>query len=293
VTKLKLLDDIINEHFVPSDNQEIRSLFEKYNIFDCLSKTTEHLKVQIQRAITSDSKAPVTAIATSSSNLLVSVNTRLTEISDLQEKRKIQVTVGQIGIRLLLSIVKLFPDQAVEIFDQVKQTLQHTSSLFNYDYNDIESLMSFKEFEDLIQTLTGVKQASEIIKIEPSKEKVLLWTQRVNIGVLTSELKKRNWIKSQNEFAKLFEKPDKSLKVRWDMNYKYELAHLLLELKDGDFIRPRKGFFLIIERHIVDFDGTITPKNSLKKISSKITTDPEKYAEITKTVDEIIKPITK
>lgn len=293
MTRLKLLEDIINEHFVPSDNQEIRNLFEKYNIFDCLSKTTEHLKIQIQRAISSDNKAPVTAIATSSSNLLVSVNTQLTRISDLDEKRKIQVTVGKIGIRLLLSIVKLFPEQALEIFDQVKQALQQTSSLFNYDYNDIESLISLKEFEDLIQTLTGVKQANEITKIEPSKEKLLLWTQRINIGILTSELKKRNWIKSQHKFAKLFEKPDKSLRVRWDMNYKYELAHLLLELKDGDFIRPRKGFFLIIERYIVDFDGTTIPKNSLKKISSKITTDPVKYAEIIKTVDELIKLISK
>lgn len=290
---MDLLNDIIDQHFVPSDNQEVRQLFDKYKIFDSLSKTADYLRVNIQKAINSGNGAPITAIATSSSSLLISVNNQLVLIPDLQEKRKIQTALGQIGIRLLLSIVKQFPEQAIEIFEHVKQTLQHTSSLFNYDYKDIETLMTFTEFEDLIRTLTGIKQADEISKIGVSKEKVLLWTQRVNIGVLTTELKRRGWIKTQNEFAKLFEKPSGYLIVHWDMNYKYELAHLLFKLKEDDFIRPRKGFFSIIEKHIADFDGTLIAKNALRKMSSKITTDQAKYAEIIKTVDELIKPISK
>lgn len=290
---LKLLDDIISEHFASYESAEIALLFNKYNIFESITKTIEHLKFQIQKAIETDNKAPVTAIATSSSNLLVLVNTQLIKVSNQEEKRRIQTTVGQIGIRLLLSIVKVFPEQAIEIFEHVKQTLQHTSGVFNYDFNDINKLMNLDEFEGLILTLTGVKQANEIQEIDTRKKKNLIWTKRVNIGILTTELKRRKWIKSQNEFAKLFENPTENLKVRWDMSYKYELAYLLFKLKDRDFIRPRKGFFSIIEKYVVDLNGTFISKNSLKKMSSKITTDQSKYTETIKTVEEIIQSLLK
>lgn len=288
---MKLLDNLINEHFLPSANEEINNLFHKHDIFNLISKTSEHLKSQMQKAIISGGEAPITTIATSGSNFLVSVNNQLIKIDNQQEKRKVQEALGQIGIRLLLSIVKLFPEQAVEIFDQVKQTLLHTSEIFNYDYADINELMKFEEYEELIQTLTGSKQARELKKIDQQK-KVLCWTDRVNIGLLTSELKRNKWIRSQNEFAKLFEDPKNTLKVHWDMKYKYELAHLLLRLKDGDFIRPKKGFFNLIEKYIVDFAGRSLPKNSLKKISSKITTNPSKYCEIINSIEEIMKPLS-
>lgn len=290
---MKLLQDIIDEHFLSSDKAELVSLFDKHGIFDIISKSSGQLRIQLQRAITTDSGAPITAITTTSSNFLVSVNSQVIKISDLNEKRQIQEAIAQIGLRMLLSIIKLFPSEASDIFEAVKQSLQMTSEMFGYNYSDINDLMKFEEFTDLTQTLTGKKYADELQEIPQSEIASIIWTNKVPMGYLTTELKKRKWIKTQSEFSKLFGNSDSKLQVHWDMKHKYELAQLLYVLAKGDFIRPRKGVFSVPEKFIVDFSGTKLKANSLKKISSKITTDPTTYHDIIESVEKIIKNISK
>lgn len=284
---MKSLHEIIDEHFINSEKDELLLLFNEYGIFEIISKTIELLKIQLQKALTSDS-SPVGLVTTTSSNFLVSINQQVVKVHNIEDKLKIQQAVSQIGLRVLLSIVKLFPDDATEIFEEVKQAMQITSEMFDYDYDDIQNRMKFEEFKDLTQTLTGKKCADEINSRTTNS---LIWTNKVNLGFLTSELKKRKWIKSQNEFSKLFNKIENHLVVRWDMKYKYHLAYLLNKLKDGDYIRPKKGFFVIAEKYIVDFSGKMITKNSLKKISSKITTEESEYLDIIKEVDGILKAI--
>lgn len=288
-----MLQDIIDEHFLSSDKKELVSLFNKHGIFDIITKTSGQLKIQLQRAISIDNGAPITAITTTSSNFLVSINSQVVKISDLTEKGKIQEAIAQIGLRMLLSIIKLFPDDATDIFEAVKQSLQMTSEIFGYNYSDINDLMKFEEFTALTQTLTGKKYADELQEIQQTEIAAIIWTNKVPMGYLTTELKKRKWIKTQSEFSKLFANSDSQLQVHWDMKYKYELAQLLYVLSKGDFIRPRKGVFSVPEKFIVDFSGTKLKTNSLKKISSKITTDPIAYTDIIDNIEQIIKIITK
>lgn len=88
---------------------------------------------------------------------------------------------------------------------------------------------------------------------------------------------------------------ERRLQVHWDMNNKYELAHLLYSLKEKDFIRiiHNKGYFTIAESHIVGNKGEVLKKNSLKKISSKINTDPTKYLDIIRQVNEVMEKLVK
>lgn len=288
-----MLQDIIDEHFLSSDKADLVSLFEEHGIFDIISKSSGQLRIQLQRAITTDSGAPITAITTTSSNFLVSVNSQVIKIADLNEKRQIQEAIAQIGLRMLLSIIKLFPSEASDIFEAVKQSLQMTSEMFGFNYSDINDLMKFEEFTDLTQTLTGRKYADELKEIPYSEIAAIIWTNKVPLGYLTTELKKRKWIKTQSEFSKLLGNSDNKLQVHWDMKYKYELAQLLYALAKGDFIRPRKGVFSVPEKFIVDFSGTKLKANSLKKISSKITNDQTKYHDIIESVEQIMKTISK
>ncbi len=222
---MKLLQDIIDEHFLSSDKKELVSLFKKYGIFEIITKSTGQIKIQLQRALSIDNGAPITAIITTSSNFLVSVNSQVIKISDPKEKRQIQEVIAQIGLRILLSIIKLFPDEAIEIFESVKESLKMTSEMFDYDYSDINNLMKFEEVTELTQLLTGKKYADDIQEI-PNKGKVtIIWTKKAPLDFLTNELKKRKWIKTQSEFSKLFGNTDSNLIVHWDMKYKYELAH--------------------------------------------------------------------
>lgn len=290
---MKVLNDIIDEHILVSDKEELVSLFNKHGIFDIVSKTSEQLKTQLQRALLADNGAPISVITTTSSNFLVSVNNQVVKISDQKEKREVQEAIAQIGLRILLSIIKLFPNEASGIFEAVKQSLQMTSEIFGYEYSDINNLLHFDEFSDIVLTLSGEKFANEIHQIKRTEKATIIWTKKVQLGYLTTELKRRKWIKNQNEFSKLFGNANSKLVIHWDMKFKYELAHLLYLLAKGDFIRPKKGVFSIPEKYIVDFSGEKLKENSLKKISSKITNDITKYADIIENVKEAINTITK
>lgn len=290
---MKPLHDIIDEHFLSSDKEELVYLFNKHGIFDIVSKTSGQLKAQLQRALVANNGAPISAITTTSSNFLISANNQVVKISDPKEKREIQEAIAQIGLRILLSIIKLFPKEAKEIFKSVEQALQMTAEMFGYEYDDINNLLRFDEISDLVQTLSGEKFANEIHEIKQTATSTIIWTKKVHIDYLTTELKKRKWIKKQSEFSKLFSNSDNSLKIHWDMKYKYELAHLLYLLAKGDFIRPKKGVFSVPEKFIVDFSGENLKVNSLKKISSKITNDPTKYTDIIENVEQVIRAITK
>lgn len=122
----------------------------------------------------------------------------------------------------------------------------------------------------------------------------LKWTNKVNIGILTNDIKKRNWIKSQHEFARLFDNTDKNHKVHCNMQYKYEVSFLLFRLKEEHFFYPvySKGYFSFAEQHIVDYSENFLPNNTLKYISSKIFNNPDKYFVIINEVENIIKEIT-
>ncbi len=122
----------------------------------------------------------------------------------------------------------------------------------------------------------------------------LKWTGKANISYTTIALKKRNWIYSQCEFAKLFDNTGINHKVRCNMKYKYEIAYFLFRFRQDNYFFPvnSKGYFCIAEQHIVDFSGKSLPKNTLKYISCKIRKKPGKYFVIIKETEEIIKEIT-
>ncbi|OFX28191.1 MAG: hypothetical protein A2X08_10435 [Bacteroidetes bacterium GWA2_32_17] len=118
----------------------------------------------------------------------------------------------------------------------------------------------------------------------------LIWTDKEKLDFLTAELVKRKWIKSQCNFAKLFNNKDINYKVYWNAKYKYELAYLLYKLKEDGYFRSvnSKGYFKIAEMHIIDYSNRYFKNNSLKQLSSKITLEPEKYIDIIKNVDSVI-----
>jgi hypothetical protein len=122
----------------------------------------------------------------------------------------------------------------------------------------------------------------------------LKWNDKVHIGFLTFGIKKRKWIKSQSEFARLFDNTDIKHKMHCNIQYIYEFAYLLFRLKKENFFYTvnSKGYFNIIEQHILDYSEKSLSKNTLKYISSKTCRMPVKYHVIIKEVEEIINELT-
>ena len=238
---------------------------------------------------------PFHKISATSGNLLIGVNTEVIKIEDKKEKKKVKRIVSEIAVRLLLSVVRRFPNDAIEAFHAIKDTLATLTAQRSYDQNDMAEFLDFDEVLKMIKSISGENAASEIIAIKPTGSPCLIWTQRVNIGVLSNELKGRKWIKSEREFWKLFDEDCEEGQVRWDMKYKWHLGYLLLRLKADDFIRTgtTKGHYKLAQDRIVGFKGEVLAKDDLKRLASKVKKDAKKYNDIVSPVEEIMKTIMK
>lgn len=290
-----LLDEILSTHFLDSKRADILHLLNKYDLINSLGRITNELETHLEDALKSNTIAPISIISSMSSSALVMLNNHVITIKDSGEKRRIQEVISQIGIRLILSIVKMFPEEAIKILEAIKSSLRNTSKLFNYDFNEVELLLGFDQVELTLNTISGKLQSQEINKIRNQKLPYIVWTKKTNVDFLLHELKIRNWIKSKNDFSKLFGNNDSDLTVSWNVKHTCELANLLYRLHRLDFIRPMgtRGYFSIAEKHIIGFSGEGIKRDSLKKLSSKMTNTPEHYATITNEINLIISQISK
>lgn len=183
-------------------------------------------------------------------------------------------------------------------------TLFQTRKIVKSDYQKAIESFEAEEINSLLSEhkkclLKRVKGSD----IEPIKKETktickelgyLIWTGKGNLDFLTSELIKRRWIKSQSNFAMLFNCNNKDLKIFWRAQYKYELAYLLYKLKKEGYFRTShtRGYFRIAERYLIDYSKNIIKKNALKQISSKISLKPEKYIDIIERVNSIVESMS-
>lgn len=169
------------------------------------------------------------------------------------------------------------------------------NSINSFEKNKISGILAEHQKCFLKRAMyKGTKPIIQKLITEKKNIAYLKWTKNGNLDFLTLELKKRNWIRSRKNFTYLFDEKDNNLKVYWNSKYKYELAYLLFILKERNFIRTvnSKGYFRIAERQIIDYSDKTFKINSLKQISSKISIEPDKHVDITKSVEIIIDKIT-
>lgn len=202
--------NIINEHFLSEEKKQILFLFKKHDVFEIVTKSV----IQLEKQLSESKDLSIPAVASSSSNFLVAVNTKIYKIKNQTERRQIQESVAEIGVRILLSIVKKYPDHAADLFKEIKGALMNTAELFGFNFNDIADLMKIEYLEELA-TITGKQQAEEIKKIPESTIPAIIWAEVVAIDYLLSELKSRKWILSIKEFSKLFNNNDTRLRSVW------------------------------------------------------------------------------
>lgn len=292
---MKLLTDLLDEHYLPEDKEELLALLKNYDILSTLEKLVAKLRQHLIQQIGEHPKAPMAAISSLSSSTLTSINSKVIQIADPKEKRRVQVVVSQLAFRLLLTIAKQFPDEAKDIFTTVTTSLEDTSELMNYDFKDIRQLMLLGEIQELFNSISGKQQASEITQRTSQTLPFLQWTGIAPIDLLTHELNEKKWIKSRKGFEGLFENQDPDFRLNWDFGKKAQLAYLLLRLKKEKYIAQNgsKGYFSIAEKYIVDFSGQPLTKDALKKLSSKISTEHERYSNIINEIDAILNQLNK
>lgn len=279
--------EILQKHQSDQAYQALRPEFDRLGIYEVLELAIGKLEQAVQNAKDQVLGPPISLISTISSNLLISINRRLEAMEHLETKRTIQGHASSLAIKILNNLVHQFPKSAVNILNTVHESLQTTAELFDFDKTHIEHLLPIGQMAQLARTLSPGREGND-----KSASPSLIWTDQVNIGLLTWALKDAGWIKKQQNFAKLFDLGNAD-DIQFNLHRKYELAYLLYCLRSFNYISTsgNKGYFSIAEKRIVSFEGdTLTP-NSLKKMSSKISRNPEKYRSVTDAVADILDQI--
>ncbi|MEM6265657.1 MAG: hypothetical protein AAGI38_24355 [Bacteroidota bacterium] len=276
--------EIIQKHQSDHVCMILQAEFDRLGIYDVLEKAVGKLEAALQQAKGQVLNPPVSLISTLSSNLLVAIDRKIDLMEHLETKQTLQGHVSSLALQLLNGLVIQFPQSAVNILNSVHEALQTTAELFEFDKARMETLLPIAHMVQLAEILSpeATKQAH---KIEPT----LIWNNKANIGLLTWALKDIGWIRKQQNFDKLFSS-DSNEQVVFNLSRKYELAYLLYRLRSLNYIGTsgNKGYFSLAEKRIAGFGGeTLTP-NSLKKMSSKISLNPEKYRHVTTAVEEIL-----
>lgn len=290
------LEQLLKEHFLPDKIKEINQLFYKYELFSFFNRILAQHNNKVSVALKTNNRAPIAHISSVTSSILTGVNLKIVKINNANEKRKLQIRISEIGIRIILSLVHKFKQDYLIIYETIIESLETTSDALGFDYSDIKELMGFDQIEMALLTLRGDHIADEIRLIEEIELDCMIWTDKVHLDILLYEIHKKKWIKKKDNFAKLFGNTDPNLEVHWNLKCKYHLAYLLYRLnhKTEHYIirkgtkSKKVGYFKICENYIRDFSGKKLTKNALRKNSSKINKNPEKYAVIIKDVDDIM-----
>lgn len=291
---MQLLDDILSENYVPVEKKKIKYLFEKYGIYTILDTCTSYLKTELEKCIHDNVELPVHLLSATSSNIMIGVNSQVILIKNKKEKKEVKKYVADISMRILLLIIKQFPEEALEIFRTVKESITAVIAQRAYDHNDAEEFFNFEEVRQMIKSVSG-QQAVDEIKTKSLEVSSIIWTERVDIGILSSILLQKKWIKSEREFWNLFDDDCKPRAVRINMKFKWHFAYLIRLLKGEDFIRMtiKKGHFKLIQSRLSGLKGESFGADEFKRLSSKVGLRPEKYKDIVDACEEIMKQLRK
>jgi hypothetical protein len=259
-----------------------------------LKTCSNSLSSELEQAAKEGRHLPTYKISLTAGNILISSNTQIIQIKNLKEKNEVKKLVAEISLRLLLSIVRKFPEDANQVIDEIRGTLKMIAQQRSYDTKDMSEFINLNELENIIRSISGEQAASEIRIIQSGGLPRVIWMEQVDIGILSFSLKKRKWIKSKREFWKLFEEDCENSSIRFDMRYKWQMAYLIHILKREGFIRtqPTKGHFKIVQDKIIGFKDDRLPEDDLKRMATRVKKNEHKYYDIVMEVKKIMSEIS-
>lgn len=162
-----------------------------------------------------------------------------------------------------------------------------TCQVMDYNYDDLRMYFNPKQIAFFIKE--GIASHS------PKSQnhllfKGLIWTDKGNIDLLAYELKKRDCIKDKKQWVGLFDASREPSRVAFNRDFMGHLAHLLFYLHKEGYITTKgtKGYFALVEGSLKDYSNKLFAKNSLKRLSSKINSNPSRYAGIISDVKNIV-----
>lgn len=275
---------LMNMH--SGEGEECVQTLQRNNLIEPFENTYQLLK-EISKSPPTQHPRKVAELAP---GLMTSICFKISAIKSDDERKKAQDFSQKLAQTLLIAFVNGNQKYANEIIHRISEILELNCRQLEIKPNGLlETLKT--EFTNLPGWISaGNKTNGECSKLVTVR---CIWNNQHNLPELVFQLKKKNLIKRRKAFFDLFENPSDEMIVEWDETRIPELARLLYCLFTQDYchMRGSKGYFTYAEKHFVTFDGTPIPKGNLKKLSSRINKQPEKYIDVINTIDEVLKQV--
>lgn len=299
---MKSIYKLLDVNFDTFKRSEIISILKEYDLLGMLENAFRLLYRQNNKP---------GDIVTILSALLLGIERKIEAIKKLKYTRKKLESISSFMFIFLADFLIKTQHEPKEIISHLKENLHIFNNLLCQRSGSALKLFDFEKLAFICSTRTtataGTARAPHPATPYPQENapgikqnappapvaKRFIWTNKGKLEELVHQLVKRKLIKQKSGFFNLFLKPDDNLLIKWDTERIPELSFLLFKLYSLGFLKisGNKGYFTLAEKHFCGINGTVIKRNSLKKLSSSIRNENEKYSSVITEVNAIIRSI--
>jgi hypothetical protein len=265
------IQEIMTELFY--NNEKPLELLRKHDLEELFDRSIQVIKAEIQKKPIDFGKFRDIA-----SNVLVTVNSKLREISDPLEKGYLELILKEIADYLLSKVTTSFTDSG-RLISEIRSALETTSSLKGYDFEALVALLR-------------LNSSSKYLSSRLSGTFYYEWKgKQSDLSDLIETLKSSGWITSVKNFRKLFvAHGDPSLNIEFSRTKRNDLIALFDVLKAQGLITPKgcKGHFYPLKRYLVDLEGKRLFETDPKTLKMLAKRNQKKWEGIVKNVKSLV-----
>jgi hypothetical protein len=281
----QLYEYILDRCFENNERLIIEAFLIKHNLTTNIEEIIEQIELLIKKAST-DKSINIEAIKTIAYKILKQFNTSIKSIHEEDEKKIIKSHLSKLARCILVEVQQKAPGYAEKIKEAIRNGMRQAVLVEQYDMEDFENYLRL-DYLDISQSKVSV------VSIQENGE-YLNWNEKkANLKNLIHLLKNDyDCLKSQNDFAALFNSPDNTTKIKWNRNKTDFLILLFSLLYERKYIEIKrgKGLWKVVKCRFVDFDKNSFDFDFTKRLHKLNAGSPTK-ANMEKDLEAIEKEI--
>ncbi len=249
--------------------EEIIQLLKKYHLEQIINKSINAVESKLD-------KKEFQSIPNISGILLTNVNSLMGEISNPEDKTKIEYILSDL-FQDYFNIISTQEDGKT-ILSEIQDNLKIACEIGGFDYNELSRFLDLEKSKILTPKLN-----QNFLHYNWNGEDY-------ELDELSRDLYAMKVIFSVKEFKKLFKPISKNLIIKCNPEKKEFLLILFQVLKDRKIITPKgsSGHFAPIVKYCVDNEGYFLYKKAANKIHYQIKKNADKYNRIKELVVKLI-----
>jgi len=284
---MKPFNEIIKEYQL-LNSAKVQELLETHDLLDIMQNT--HLLLNLD-SFKLGKRLNISSLV---SNFLTISSARISSIQSEMQKTKVEYTLINLSEKILKEYIRKNYRYQRVIISQIEEAINTTCNQCRYDFGPYQKLLKYKMQSIKIKLDKTIKGSNTKVE-NTARGRSVYWLEKGKLYELVDILKKKKYIISTIDLFNFFQPSNNGIIVQWNPEKKYHMAYLLYRLFNENFarIRGNRGYFSCAEMMFSEIGGKPFKRNSLKKISSKICKEKERYSLVRKEVDAIITKITK